>query len=103
LRGHPEQAGEVHRLATFPAALQGTWAETPDKCGNNDKSNVMIDSANYSDSTGSCAVQWILELPGSLGDNVRGSCTSADDPDKSDGVNIVIRPEPGWPGWALSK
>ena len=92
-------AQEVQRLTTFPAALQGTWAETPDKCSNNDKSNVVIESAQYSDSIGSCAVQWIIQLPPSLGYNVRGLCTSADDPNKSDGVNIVVRPEAGGRTW----
>ncbi len=94
-------ADQPQRLVTFPAALQGTWAQTPDQCGKDDKSNVVIQSAEYDDGAGTCAVQWIVETPGSVGANynVRALCTSADDPSKSAAVNIIIRPEAGGRTW----
>ena len=86
---------DIVRLVTFPAALLGTWAENADQCATKDKSNVLIQSANYGDGSGSCAVRWIVETAGSRGTNyaVHALCTSASQPDKTQVVNIVIRPQ----------
>ncbi len=86
-------ADEVRRVV-FPAALLGTWAESPDQCGTKDKSNVVIENTKYGDGTGTCAVRWIVETPGSLGVNyaVHALCTSAEDSNKTETVNIIIRP-----------
>lgn len=87
-------ADEVRRVA-FPAVLLGTWAEKPDQCGTNDKSNVVIENAKYGDGTGTCAVRWIVETPGSLGANyaVHALCTSSANPSQTETVNIIIRPQ----------
>ncbi len=86
-------ADEV-RQVVFPAALLGTWAESPDQCGTKNKNNVVIENAKYGDGTGTCTVRWIVQTPGSLGVNyaVHALCTSAEDSSKSETVNIIIRP-----------
>jgi len=86
---------DIVRHITFPAALLGTWAEDAQQCGTKDKSNVLIESANYGDGSGSCVVRWIVETAGSRGTNyaVHALCTSASQPDKTQTVNIVIRPQ----------
>jgi hypothetical protein len=86
---------DIVRHITFPAALLGTWAENADQCTTKDKSNVLIQSANYGDGSGSCVVRWIVETAGSRGTNyaVHALCTSASQPDKTQVVNIVIRPQ----------
>jgi hypothetical protein len=86
---------DIVRHISFPAALLGTWAENTDQCTTKDKSNVLIQSANYGDGSGSCVVRWIVETAGSRGTNyaVHALCTSASQPDKTQTVNIVIRPQ----------
>lgn len=86
---------DIVRHITFPTALLGTWAENPEQCATKDKSNVVIESANYGDGSGSCAVRWIVETAGSRGANyaVHALCTSASQPDKTQTVNIIIRPQ----------
>lgn len=86
-------ADQPRHLLTFPTELQGTWAQTPDQCGNDDKSNIVIESAKYDDDAGTCAVQWI-NTPVSPGSNymVRATCTSADDPSNSTALYIWIKP-----------
>jgi hypothetical protein len=91
----PAAHADIVRQVTFPAALLGTWAESADQCAAKDKSNVLIQSANYGDGSGSCVVRWIVETAGSRGTNyaVHALCTSASHPDKTQIVNIVIRPQ----------
>jgi hypothetical protein len=86
---------DIVRHITFPTALLGTWAENTQQCTTKDKSNVLIQSANYGDGSGSCVVRWIVETAGSRGTNyaVHAVCTSASQPDKTQVVNIVIRPQ----------
>jgi hypothetical protein len=86
---------DIVRLVAFPAALLGTWAENAQQCATKDKSNVLIEAANYGDGSGSCVVRWIVETAGSRGTNyaVHAVCTSASQPDKTQIVNIVIRPQ----------
>jgi hypothetical protein len=86
---------DIVRHITFPAALLGTWAEDAQQCATKDKSNVLIQSANYGDGSGSCVVRWIVETAGSRGTNyaVHAFCTSASQPDKTQTVNIIIRPQ----------
>ena len=86
---------DIVRRISFPAALLGTWAENADQCATKDKSNVLIQSANYGDGSGNCAVRWIVETAGSRGTNyaVHALCTSASQPVKTQIVNIVIRPQ----------
>jgi hypothetical protein len=86
---------DIVRHTTFPAALLGTWAEDAQQCATKDKSNVLIESANYGDGSGNCVVRWIVETAGSRGTNyaVHALCTSASQPDKTQTVNIVIRPQ----------
>jgi hypothetical protein len=86
---------DIVRHITFPAALLGTWAENTEQCTTKDKSNVVIESAKYGDGSGSCAVRWIGETAGSRGANyaVHALCTSASQPDKTQTVNIIIRPQ----------
>jgi hypothetical protein len=64
-----ETVGHGVRLSNFPAALVGSWAETADQCGAKDKSTISIESAKYGDASGTCAVLWIEETPGSEGTN----------------------------------
>jgi hypothetical protein len=86
---------DIVRHITLPAALLGTWAENAEQCATKDQSNVVIESANYGDGSGSCAVRWIVETAGSRGTNyaVHALCTSASQPDKTQTVNIIIRPQ----------
>ena len=86
---------DIVRHTAFPAALLGTWAEDAQQCATKDKSNVLIESANYGDGSGNCVVRWIVETAGSRGTNyaVHALCTSASQPDKTQTVNIVIRPQ----------
>jgi hypothetical protein len=87
-------AADEIRLSTFPNVLLGTWAETAEQCATKDKSNVVIEPAKYGDADGSCAVSWIDQTEGSRGINytVRALCTSASVPEKTQSVNIVVRP-----------
>ena len=86
-------ADEIRHL-TFPNVMLGTWAETAEQCAAKDKSNVVIEPAKYGDGGGSCAVRWIVETAGSRGINyaVHALCTSASLPEKTQIVNIVVRP-----------
>jgi hypothetical protein len=86
-------ADEIRHL-TFPNVLLGTWAETAERCAAKDKSNVVIGPAKYGDGAGSCAVRWIVQTSGSRGINyaVHALCTSASLPEKTQIVNIVVRP-----------
>jgi hypothetical protein len=82
------------RRPTFPNVMLGTWAETAEQCAAKDKSNVVIEPAKYGDGGGSCAVRWIVQTSGSRGINyaVHALCTSASLPEKTQIVNIVVRP-----------
>ena len=87
------QADEIRHL-TFPDVLLGTWAETAEQCVARDKSNVVIEPAKYGDGDGNCAVRWIVQTSRSRGINyaVHALCTSASLPEKTQIVNIVVRP-----------
>ena len=84
-------ADEIRHL-TFPDVMLGTWAETAEQCAAKDKSNVLIGLAKYGD--GACAVRWIVQTAGSRGINyaVHALCTSASLPEKTEIVDIVVRP-----------
>ncbi len=86
-------ADQIRQL-TFPNVMLGTWAETAEQCDAKDKNNVVIGPAKYGDGAGSCAVRWIVETAGSRGTNyaVHALCTSASLPEKTQIVNIVVRP-----------
>jgi hypothetical protein len=86
---------DIVRRNTFPIVLLGTWAEKAEQCATKDKSNVLIDPANYGDGSGSCAVRWIAETAGARGTNyaVHALCTSASQPNKTQTVNIIIQPQ----------
>jgi len=88
----PAAADEVRR-PTIPGGMLGTWAKTAEQCATKDKSIVSIESAKYADGSGSCAVRWVVETPGSRGTNyaVHALCTSAKDQSKTQTVNIIIR------------
>ena len=83
------------RRTEFPAALLGMWAQTTEQCAANDKSNIMIEAANYGDAHGNCALRWLVETAGSQGTNyaVHALCSSASKPVKTQTVNIIIRPQ----------
>jgi len=87
-------ADEIRHTA-FRDLILGTWAETAEQCATKDKSNIVIEAAKYGDGSGSCAVRWIVETPGSHGTNyaVHALCTSASQPVKTQTVNIIIRPQ----------
>ena len=86
--------GDEIRHVTFPNVMLGTWAETAERCAAKDKNNVVIEPAKYGDGAGSCTVRWIVETAGSRGTNyaVHALCTSASLPEKTQIVNIVVRP-----------
>ena len=90
-----DAVGHEVRHSTFPSALIGSWAETTEHCATKDKSNISIESAKYGDASGTCAVLWIVETPGSQGASysVHARCTSAEDQAKTQTVNIIIRPQ----------
>jgi hypothetical protein len=83
------------RHSTFPGGLVGTWAENAELCTAKDKSNILIEPANYGDASGSCKVYWVVETPGSQGTNyaAHAQCISASQPAKTQIVDIVIRPQ----------
>jgi len=89
----PAHADEIRHL-TFPNVMLGTWAETAERCAAKDKSNVVIEPAKYGDDAGSCTVRWIVQTSGSSGINyaVHALCTSASLPEKTQIVDIVVRP-----------
>ena len=82
------------RHATFPNVMLGTWAETAEQCTAKDKTNTVIEPAKYRDGGGDCAVRWIVETVASGGINyaVHSLCTSASLPEKTQIVNIIVRP-----------
>src|SRR5262245_39132122 len=77
---------DVVRILTFPNVMLGTWAETAERCTAKDKSNIVIAPAKYGDGAGSCAVRFIVDYA------VHALCTSASLPEKTQIVNIVVRP-----------
>jgi hypothetical protein len=86
-------ADDVRHLS-FPTVMLGTWAETLEQCAAKDKSNVVIEATKYGDGAGNCAVRWIVLTSGSRGTNyaVHALCTSASLPEKTQIVNIIVRP-----------
>jgi len=80
------------RHSTIPSGLLGTWAENAELCTAKDKSNILIEPANYGDASGSCKVYWVVETPGSQDTNysAHAQCISAA---KTQIVDIVIRPQ----------
>lgn len=86
-------ADEIRR-PSFPNVMLGTWAETTEQCTAKDKSNVRIEPAKYGDGAGDCVVRWIVQTSGSRGINyaVHALCTSASLPEKTQTVNIIVRP-----------
>ena len=86
-------ADEIRRLS-LPNVMQGTWAETAEQCTAKDKSNIRIEPAKYGDGAGECAVRWVVQTSGSRGINyaVHALCTSASLPEKTQIVNIIVRP-----------
>jgi hypothetical protein len=90
-----QAAADEIRRTTIPNAMLGTWAETTEQCATKDKSSVSIESTNYGDGSGTCAVRWVIETPGAHGANyaVHALCTSAKDQSKTQIVNIIIRPQ----------
>jgi hypothetical protein len=82
------------RHATFPKVMLGTWAETAEKCAAKDKTNIVIEAAQYRDGGGDCAVRWIVETAGSDGINyaVHSLCTSASLPERTQLKDIIVRP-----------
>jgi hypothetical protein len=82
------------RHATVPNAMLGTWAETAEKCAAKDKTNILIEPTKYRDGGGDCEVRWIIETAGSDGINyaVHSLCTSASLPEKTQIVDIIVRP-----------
>ncbi len=86
--------GDEIRRPSFPNVMLGTWAETTEQCTAKDKSNVRIEPAKYGDGAGDCVVRWIVQTSGSRGINyaVHALCTSASLPEKTQTVNIIVRP-----------
>ena len=82
------------RHATFPNVMLGTWAETAEQCAAKDKTNIVIAPAKYRDGGGDCEVRSIVETAGSDGINyaVHSLCISASLPEKTQIVDIVVRP-----------
>jgi hypothetical protein len=82
------------RHATFPKVMLGTWAETAEQCAAKDKTNYVIEPAKYRDGGGSCEVLWVVETAGAGGSDyaVHSLCTSASLPEKTQIVNIIVRP-----------
>lgn len=83
------------RHSFFSSSMIGVWGETAEKCKAKDASNVIIERAEYGDATGTCEVRWIVETAGASGPNyaAHSLCTSAQDPTKTEIVDIIIRPQ----------
>jgi len=83
------------RLSSFPDTITGIWGETAEKCKAKDGSNVLIARDEYGDATGTCEVRWIVETSGANGPNyaAHAYCRSAQDPSKTETVNIIVRPQ----------
>jgi hypothetical protein len=86
-------ADEIRHII-FPNLMLGTWAETAEQCAAKDKTNYVIQPAKYRDGGGSCEVRSVVETTGSGGSEfaVQSLCTSASLPEKTQIVNIVVRP-----------
>ena len=74
--------------------MLGTWAETAEQCAAKDKLNYVIEPAKYRDGGGSCEVRQVVETTGSGGSDyaVQSLCTSGSLPEKTQIVNIIVRP-----------
>ena len=90
---HAAHADEI-RHVSFPTVMLGTWAETTEQCTAKDKQNIRIEPARYGDGAGDCVVRWIVQTSGTRGVNyaVHALCTSASIPEKTQTVNIIVRP-----------
>jgi hypothetical protein len=91
----PTAFGYEVRRAWFPDTVIGIWGETAEKCKAKDGSNVLIARDEYGDATGTCEVAWIVETSGANGPNyaAHAQCRSAQDPTKTEIVNIIVRPQ----------
>ena len=91
----PTAFGDEVRRASFPDTVIGIWGMTAEKCKAKDGSNVLIARDEYGDATGTCEVAWIVETSGANGPNyaAHAQCRSAQDPTKTETVNIIVRPQ----------
>lgn len=60
----PAARGDEVRHTFFAGTLQGAWARSADMCGTSDKSNLAIGVNTYSDSSGTCTIEWIVTRAG---------------------------------------
>lgn len=89
-------AADEIRHTAFMGTLIGTWAQSADQCDKGNK--ITVSPSSYSGPDGNCAVEVIVETPGSKGPNysVRGRCTPPDQAQNQQTphvVNVIMRPD----------
>lgn len=56
-------AREIRRDAV-PDAFWGTWAPGTDACKDKDKPAIVLSAKSYAGPAGSCAIDYVIEVPG---------------------------------------
>lgn len=86
-------AREIRRDA-IPQAFWGTWAPGADACKDGDKSPIVLSAKSYAGPAGSCAIDYVTEVPGRGGPiySARMTC-SGSQVQATATANLIIRPE----------
>ena len=85
-------AREIRRDA-IPEALRGTWATSTDACKGGDQSSIVLAAKSYAGPAGSCAIDYVTEIPGPGGAtySARMRCSGAAQATTTI-ANLIIRP-----------
>ncbi len=82
-------AREIRRDA-IPEAFRGTWATNTESCKNGGGSQIVLSAKSYAGPAGSCAVDYVMEVPGPVY-SARMRC-SGSGPQAKPIANLIIRP-----------
>jgi hypothetical protein len=85
-------AREIRRDA-LPQSLWGTWAPGADDCKDGDKSPIVLSAKSYAGPAGSCAIDYVTEVPGRGGAIYSARMTCSGSAQAKATANLIIRPE----------
>jgi hypothetical protein len=85
---------DIVRHASVPERLLGSWAESADGCGPDDKTVIVLSAKAYEGADGKCAVDWVSETAGPRGPIYSARLRCSDPPPgKSPIFDLIIRPD----------
>jgi hypothetical protein len=91
LSSQAAEAREIRRDA-IPESFWGTWVPGTNACKDGDKPPVVLTGKSYAGPAGSCAIDYVTEVPGRGGAiySARMSC-SGSQPQAKTTANLIIR------------